>query len=501
MRLTLSRLSLHILMSFAFGLSPLAESVAFAGDAPPACRPKNYKKVCVDEAATAEAKAQTTLGGAMGTGLNGGAKGSKEAYCQAEQDINVVIEDCSKLQNDCKKDCGSNKEQECKKEVKSAADGLVASAQSYQQHCLASGNTDVASKGDTPEPAPSPTPAAGGSGLMGSLLPLAAGAAIGFGLATLLNKDKEQEVPAPATASSAILPNGAVDCSKDDAYQYSGCDSYLTNSCMSQNSMAQMTPLCQAFQGRYCGTGGVASSGGGAVQVQLENGAVVQIALGATGAGSSSPYCSNALANNYCRGGGRDQCPACTQLATSQSAACVADPTLCLAQNSPEQLAALRNSCPGDPVLNSAPMLAAYQAPAGAPAVVLPQSVGANAAGTPSGTTPASVGSSATSGYAPSSVGGSAAGGSSREGQMKYVAGGTGSGTSGVGATGSSGLSGSANSAGRSREVAGVGGGYRTASVAGPASDVQGQYGPNLFVTSSQVIKQRCQMRRFNNCP
>jgi hypothetical protein len=51
------------------------------------------------------------------------------------------------------------------------------------------------------------------------------------------------------------------------------------------------------------------------------------------------------------------------------------------------------------------------------------------------------------------------------------------------------------------REFASAGG-MKPASVAsGPATDVEGQYGPSLFTTSSQVIRRRCQAGRLNNCP
>ena len=50
--------------------------------------------------------------------------------------------------------------------------------------------------------------------------------------------------------------------------------------------------------------------------------------------------------------------------------------------------------------------------------------------------------------------------------------------------------------AGSNREVASAGGASR-----GPASDVQGKYGPSLFAMGTQVIAEHCKAGKFLNCP
>jgi hypothetical protein len=53
---------------------------------------------------------------------------------------------------------------------------------------------------------------------------------------------------------------------------------------------------------------------------------------------------------------------------------------------------------------------------------------------------------------------------------------------------------------GGSRELASSGTNYRPSSPGAPSSEVQAQYSQSLFVTSSQVIRNRCNTGRLN-CP
>jgi hypothetical protein len=187
---------------------------------------------------------------------------------------------------------------------------------------------------------------------------------------------------------------------------------------------------------------------------------------------------------------------------TNNSATCAANPALCLAQNSPQQLAAVTvgSVCSGDPlytpgspyalpgVTGTAATVVAGQAAVtggGLPVVVLPSSTASVGSG---------MGTTVTTGL-PVTGGGiavtSAAKGGVREGHAVASASGTAMQPSSV-------------HAGTSELIAAggviVAGGPSSIS-RGPASDVEAQFGPSLFATTSNVVRQHCQAGKLNNCP
>src|SRR5690606_15464582 len=46
-------------------------------------------------------------------------------------------------------------------------------------------------------------------------------------------------------------------------------------------------------------------------------------------------------------------CPSCLQLETNKASACASNPVLCMAQNNPTDINAVKNSCPSDPMFSN----------------------------------------------------------------------------------------------------------------------------------------------------
>src|SRR5205814_5146521 len=113
------------------------------------------------------------------------------------------------------------------------------------------------------------------------------------------------------------------------------------------------TPDCASFNANFCGTSVAPPSPYG---MQRSDGAVTQVNMSGTGEGLGTPYCSNVVASAWCSdalyGSTRAVCPSCRQMQTSTSATCAANPALCMAQNSPQQLTQIQGNpaCQGDPL-------------------------------------------------------------------------------------------------------------------------------------------------------
>jgi hypothetical protein len=211
------------------------------------------------------------------------------------------------------------------------------------------------------------------------------------------DKDKDDD----ADTKHALLPNGNVDCSvAEESYKYAGCIPNMINQCqtISMNPALaagvdkDVAKSCTDFQAAYCNT--TTFQAGNVETVQVEgNPMPIPVPMLGVGEGRSSDFCKTTAATNFCKTPGMDQCPSCLNLAAKQSPACAADQTLCMAQNSPAQLAKALNACPGaDPMktdpaviamLNMVPTtnnqfsgVAGSGGGASEPTVVLPQSVG-----------------------------------------------------------------------------------------------------------------------------
>jgi hypothetical protein len=234
-------------------------------------------------------------------------------------------------------------------------------------------------------------------------------------------------------------------------------------------------------------------------QVDPSTGAIIGMpAYGQPGEGIGTQFCQNNIAYNFCKGAGRADCPSCLRLQQNASAICAQNPSACLASNSAAQMQQAAQTCPTDPAFANPAWASGTTVPtttgattpvgAGGPAVILMQSVNGNTVSSAGGS--ASGGNSgALNGAVPAS-----AGGALQEGHAAGFAGNNGGGASG-------GSTFVPASAGGSRELAsGSGGNYRPSSLGGPSSEVQAQYSQSLFVTSSQVIRNRCNTGRLN-CP
>jgi hypothetical protein len=382
---------------------------------------------------------------------------------------------CGKVFDACKDACaGTTNETKCNEygqASKEMAAGEVQNADTQQSAM----DTQSAASGQS-----------GSGDMMGMLMGAGIGGLLGYMMAKKMNEDKKEDEPTP-DPDSALLPTGQLDCSKGDAYMYGECNAWLEANCAGST-----TPACTKFSNRYCGS----------------DPAQVKASGGFVGEGLGTAFCKNVAATNFCKVQGRSMCPSCLGLARNNSAACQQDPSLCLAQNSPEQINEAKKTCPTDPAFSDPNYVAGggSQVPdtinnGSLPAVVLPQSV--------AGVKPASVSGGAavidaksSSGYSTASVAGASgagtgasAGGAIREGEAAGAVAGS-NGSAGTYAAG-------AAVSGVARDVASAKSGvnYRTASAEGRPSDVEGPFGPSLFKTSTEVIKSRCDAGKLNNCP
>lgn len=525
--------TIRFLLMAAMAQAPLVPITAAAKKGDKAGSKCEVKKKCDSAISGARAQDQATgqmknpgrMNGAANT-LQAGAAANAQASCSAQGACEEAKKSCQPNKNGCT-------EEDCKA-IEQAAAGAAAACTQAGGAGMDSGKTASATGG-------------GGSGGNDAMMGMLMGAALGAGMAMMMNKkdDEEEQMPPPMTPGQlqalypgALQPNGTIDCSKPDAYQFRDCNSYMEAKCRVNFD----DPYCQLFSQRVCTAAGATPppvntappppvNTGTPVNFAITN--VAQQALGQPGEMNGSTYCRQLMAHNFCKVGGREQCPSCMMQARQQSPVCQQNPATCLAQNAAPDIERAKQTCPTDPAFadpafaaglgtgtnpvagSGGPGVSPNRTP---PAVVLPQSIGEghvnnNGQGA-SGSTASHGGGggngSGGSGYHGSGGGGSgtgntvvatsyemqSAGGATREG---YSNGGSQAGSGG--GSGSGGGYGTQSAGGAHREVAGSHGpNYRMAST-GPASDVQGQYAPSLFSTSSAVIRQRCQAGRLNNCP
>jgi len=486
---------LKLFVAIALMQVPLLPQQAAANESK--CAPKN---TC-DKAAkggiaggkvvgsTAGAKAGTNIN--QGSDLLGGASGATaQIACK-------VADDCGKAEKDCKPNSNGCTQRDCD-DIKAKVAGAAGECKQAMGAAADSQKTQSASGAG----------GGGGDAMMGALM----GAALGAGMAMLMNKKKEDDKPPQQIPhNGALQANGTIDCSKPDAFMFRDCNSFMENRC--KNILDD--PTCQQFSNRFCG-GGAAAGGNATLLAQPATppgvvfGVDPSTLMGQQGEGVGSQYCKGVMAWNYCKTSGRELCPSCLAIAKNQSPACAQNPALCMAQNSASEIEKAKQTCPTDPAFAD-PAFAgggaggppAVAGGGGMPALVLPQSVGAPEGGGAASAHSASNSSSGSAGAggsmngqgaasAAAEAGGSGDGQAAREGDANGASAGSQGGSAGGGVA----LNYGTQSAAGGRELAQAGGGNR-----GPASDVESQYGPSLFNTSTQVIRRRCQAGKLNNCP
>jgi hypothetical protein len=456
---TLTR-TLKALVALAMIQSPLIPEAAAKGA-------KCEARAACDKAYTGAQTQAGLFSTQAGQHSTGGANGDASALISASQGTATVAcgaqQTCEGLQEKCKPNKNGCTQEDC--------DAIGQTASKAAMDC-AQANSTAAGAGNTQSAA---TGNGGGSQMMGML----AGAAMGALVAMAMQKKNKKDEPLPVDPNAAW--NGVqLDCSKMDAHMYQACNPQMETKCAPQMDEA----TCLQFEARYClgqGTAAVAPPVAAAMpppQVDPATGAIIGTpALGQPGEGVGTQFCQNNIAYNFCKGAGRADCPSCLRLQQNASAICAQNPSACLASNSTAQMQKAAQTCPTDPAFANPAWAAGVTAPAvtggtttvgaGGPAVILMQS--ANGGAQPAGAVPGSTS------------------GALQEGRPAQFA-------------GSNGAFVPAGQGG-SRELASSGGTtFRPSSLGGPSSEVQAQYSQSLFVTSSQVIRNRCNTGRLN-CP
>ncbi len=357
--------------------------------------------------------------------IQGASAALKDGSAKCAEAMAPVEQQCETVKSLCETKCGPTKE------VTQCQDAVEAQGKKLEQ---ASQQCTDTGKGF--EDTNAATQAAGnpGSGFdPSSLIPALSG---------MMNPKKEEKKKKEDTA---LNPDGTLNCAKPDAYKFNGCAQKIAAKCMFNFDNSD----CQKFQNIYCSD---------EPSDMIQNASAKPLEKGT---GNSSSYCKALTAHNYCQGdvAGRSQCPSCLELSAMQTQACKDNPSLCLAQNSPEQIAANKSMCPNDPKYEDVNYVkggSSYYSDSpvtddnstitvtgdgvdedgnALPDVVLPQSV-----------SKASVQSASRT---PS------------------------------------------NSAAFRGQVVDP----------GPASDVTGMQGPTLFSTASEAIQSKCLVQQFFNCP
>lgn len=483
--------SIQALVMLTLFQAPLFPSVAFAKKSDKACS-------AVSRCEKLGTAGMNALGSGLSntasgdTGTSGDAGGVAGAAGACSSNLAAAASQCEGMKKDCST-CGPEQK------VKECQEGIDAAIARFNSQSASCGGT-AAGAGQTQSASQSGGGGGGGGGdmMMGMMM----GAAMGMLASKMMEKDEEKKPQGPVASMCALQQNGTVDCSKPDAYHYRGCNPQFEGRCGANLD----DPTCQQFSARYCGANsGLAQPPPPCPPPPPLPNTIVPDAstfIGTAGEGSTTQYCKNVLAWNYCKTSGRDMCPSCLQMAKLKSPACIQNPALCLAQNSPAEVEKAKQTCPTDPAFSD-PSYAnggTTTPPTGTPstgnlpAVVLPQSAGSsrNVANTSGVSTS---GAASAGSFAVASVhGSSGAPGDQglREGQ----------GSGGSSATYSNGSAGGGvattyNGAPGHNEMANGGGSGNR----GPASDIEGRYGSNLFRTSSAVYRSRCQQGRLNNCP
>ncbi len=290
----------------------------------------------------------------------------------------------------------------------------------------------------------------------------------------------------------------ALNCYGEEGARYSDCNAAYLARC--QSDMSSLG--CEAFASRYCGTAkpGTSANVGGSAHLVVDK----------SGEGLGSAFCKMVTAYNFCKAGGRGECPSCRGMYAYSSPACQNDPSKCLPFGV-KDLKEAKIKCPSDPVfLDPNVLKLAEQKESGA----------GEQGDYPSERTAGSAGGgSGGSGiiYGP---------GGSGQGAVIGGAGGTGSGVGGAldGATPESRPIGSATAM-----TTGSGGGYSSQAarsesseddssyrapgsagrgqtvlpagpVAGLSADVSNQFGPNLFSIASTIYRDMCAKEKFTTC-
>jgi hypothetical protein len=473
---TLTR-TLKALVALAMIQSPLIPEAAAKGA-------KCEARAACDKAYTGAQTQAGLFSTQAGQRSTGGANGDASALISASQGTATVAcgaqQTCEGLQGKCKPNKNGCTQEDCDAIGQTASKAAIDCAQA---------NSTAAGAGNTQSAA---TGGGGGGQMMGML----AGAAMGALAAMAMQKKNKKDQPLPVDPNAAW--NGVqLDCSKMDAYMYQACNPQMETKCAPQMDEA----TCLQFEARYClgqGTAAVAPPVVAAMPPQVDpaTGAIIGTpALGQPGEGVGTQFCQNNIAYNFCKGAGRADCPSCLRLQQNASAICAQNPSACLASNSTDQMQKAAQTCPTDPAFANPAWAAGATAPAvtggattvgaGGPAVILMQSVKGGVQ------TANSTGGPATNG----NYGQGAAGGALQEGHPANFAGSNG--VSGFSAGGSAFVP---AGQGGSRELASSGTNYRPSSPGAPSSEVQAQYSQSLFVTSSQVIRNRCNTGRLN-CP
>lgn len=507
-----SLISYLIAISFSLGSS----APAFAeGATCPGGKAKEIVAKCEDiygQGVEAGKFLSAAAGANAGPGVQGATTAGSKANAGTKAVIFDVAKECEKIYQECSSikcddDAATKTEQQtCKDDMNKIGERLSAETEQVDQTQAGTDATQTASSGS-------------GSGLGGSMMPMLLGAALGAGAMYLLggddDKDKKKKKKDDPT-------NGVTDCTAEDAYKFTECNDELVAYCMTNITTAR----CTSFTARFCSapvtsttdptttTTTTTTSSTTDLSTTSTDGAleIVQTA-GPNGEGLGTSFCKTYIASNFCKAADKATCPSCLNKAMQESPICKTNPSMCIAQNSPEQIAQAKLMCPTDPLFAD-PNFTSGAAVAGLvnSSTPIPITDGAvptlNTNSATTGTDYNNGGSTVTtSSYSAASAGqqglayaAGSSGANSSAGAKDAASGNTGSNFGGAGSNYSTA---SASSGQMNRVPSASGGASDVASGSGAAmaqAGVMSQYGPSLFAASSQVYQIRCAQNQIVNC-
>jgi len=472
------------------------------------------KNTCFEQLAkrcTAEGeKASGSLGSGLSalkdTTMNKQSGGMASATGAGAANFAAAGDGCAKIKDECKKTCDGDPKKDPKKgpeKVKECESKMDEIAATYQGRSTELGGAAVQSAGtqtatgatpdQTNKPQSSPGGGGGGGGGGGAMMGAMAGMAAGMMMAQMMNQDDKKDQQ-QQLGNGLFQADGSLNCSVPEAVNFSACNNYFAQSCTAAIAAGAYSTSagCQAFAARYCSAPNASAA---QVAAAAQSGMPV---VGVTGEGlSANPaFCQKAVASNFCSTPGNAGCPSCQNLSAQLGSVCTANPALCLGQSSTTTLDAARRMCPSDPMFTAGYVGGAATVVTGGSGLPTAGPGGPVVGGAPLTGVPVVLPQSAS---LPSDI-------ATREGLSRSAASvGGGGGGMGAQSLGGARLTDRVATGGPSAESVAAAVNAKSAvaynasvASAGPAPDVQGQFGPSLFSTSSQAIRSRCESGRLN---
>jgi hypothetical protein len=373
----MSRSFISIIVAISFSTSPLAIACPTPFD--------EKAKECTDAAAKEHGKYSSelaTIKGAHQNDMKEMSRLSGVAAATCNSALSAVADKCTERQKDCGTCPDERQQQVCEKKLGDAAGIVLGQA----RQCMAERDDFLKTAGivdGSPPPggadpsAPSgpggsPGDTAGAGGGSDSLMPLLMGAGIGALAGYMMGKDKDdkKDEAKPGEPTETETPRTPADCETAGTESNPECNASYEQKCTDDPGATG----CPKFMADYCSTGSASTVGISGSSDGSSDPADTSTAAdtgGNKGMGVGSAFCNTVA---FCANSAHSNCLTCIEGARTKPAACKGDPSTCISQYSQAEIDQAKAACPVDPKFADPKFAAGGDS--GAPAVILPNSVG-----------------------------------------------------------------------------------------------------------------------------